>query len=103
MDTLIVATPVDTGYYIELRGVRNGVRVVQPPHVPNMEESDQGMVLRSAKIFSCSATDISTVVEEISKHNVGVDIKVYNLTQQFNRLPGELKSLTVTKDGKLPF
>lgn len=103
MDTLIVATPVDTGYYLELRGVHNGLRVVQPPPVSHMEDLDQPGILRSAKIFACAKQDMLAVVEEISKYNVGIDIKVYDLTNQFTRLPGELKSLTVTKDGKLPF
>lgn len=103
MDTLIVATPVDTGFYVEIRGARNTVRCVSAPITGHPEDMDQPTLIRTAKIFSCFKVDIATVVEEISKQHVGADIKVYDLTQQFTRIPGELKSLTITKDGKLPF
>lgn len=103
MNTLIVVIPVDTGYYLEVRGVRDGLRALHPTTLTDVEELEHGTVLRNTKIFSCMKGDVPAAVEEISKHNVGVEIKVYSLVSQYTRLPGELKTITITKDGKLPF
>ncbi len=109
MDTLIVVTNTEVGINTSLRGMRNAMRAVVPPPIPrNFEHDDEGMpdtdqLLRKVEIWSCEKADVPLIVEEISKYHTGVEIKIYSLNEVFTRLPGELKSLTVTKDGKLPF
>lgn len=103
MDTLILAVPVDTGYHFELRNVRGGFRSVLIPEIRNWDENTMEKSLQETKLFACNGADVPAIVEEVSKHNVGTRIGIYTLTGQYHRLPGELKNLTVTKDGKLPF
>ena len=104
MNTLIVLCDTERGYYAELRGTMTGmgIRAVAPTAVEYQEENQDG-ALRRTEIWSCMKEDVPAIVEEISKYFAGKEIKIYDLTAAYTRIPGELKTLTVSKDGKLPF
>ena len=100
MDSLIVISDTEEGRIYSIEGSRGLLRAV------GVEEVDHDMDIRAKQkqeLFVCMAGDVPLAVAELSKYHVGRELKVYTLTQSFTRMPGELKNLIVTKDGKLPF
>jgi hypothetical protein len=96
---LVTVADTENGVYIgDWRGLTTAVRTVTSPR-PDQGDED---FLRSVQTFACQEEDVNVVVTKMSEWHVGRDIKVFNLTQVFSRLPGELKSKVVTKEGIFP-
>lgn len=96
---LVIAQGLDEGPYLELRGLRHGARAIITDRV-NFE--DERNPFKRQTSFACMEEDVSTVVDYVSKNHVGDDVYVFKLIQSHIRLPGELKSKTISKDGVLP-
>lgn len=100
MNCLVVAVDASRGIMYEFARVRNGARAVPMPSAPTLDGSTP---MRDVPVWMCEQSDVPALVDEISKLNTGIQLSVYQLVSTHVRLPGELKSLKVTKDGELPF
>ncbi len=101
LDRLVVALNLGEGIYQEFRGLKAPIWGLQTDEIPDSgEEVDH--VLRKVQIWACEQRDVDVVVDRMSAAWVGHEIKVFNLSAITVRLPGELKSKQITKDGILP-
>ena len=57
---------------------------------------------KEAKSWMCVDRDVERVAAALTHNFPGRDINVYKLTTVYYRVPGEMQSKTVTKDGVLP-
>lgn len=96
---IVTVESLDNGLYREWRGMRYPARGVHTPELPDEDEHDPD---RKVTTWACMECDVPMVVEEVSKKWVGYEIKIFNLTAISTRLPGELKTKQLTKDGVFP-
>lgn len=100
MKCLVVVSDLEQGVYYDFRNVHNGARALP---IPDNTDSEGLVPMRDVPVWVCEEGDVPALVEEVTRINVGIQVSVFKLFSTHTRLPGELKSLTVTKDGELPF
>lgn len=103
MKTCIVTVEsLDDGIYQEWRGLSENVVGHFERTGWDANEVPHAEMMKRVKTWYCAPQDTTRVVEYMSNHWTGTDIKVFNLTAVSIRLPGDLKHKSVTKDGVLP-
>jgi hypothetical protein len=100
MDCIVSAYEfANEGRNIELRGAGASVFSIEPRKIP--WDIHDGW--KQSQMWACREEDIPAVVDVVSKAHPGKLIGIYKLNAAFQRGVGELKSLTVTEEGVLPF
>lgn len=100
---LVTVLDLERGLYNEWMGFNSAVQALftetSQDDVGNMTTEKQG---RFVEIYACVEADVDAVVDRMSNQWVGYEIKVFNLTKIVTRIPGELRTKTVSKEGVLP-
>lgn len=100
---LITVIDLERGLYNDWVGFNGPVQALftetSQDDVGNMVTEKQG---RFVEIYACIEADVDAVVDRMASQWVGYDIKVFNLTKIVTRIPGELRTKTVSKEGVLP-
>lgn len=106
MECMVTVIDPMNGYRLNLRGL--GFPVVglmdtgKLPPDPDHEGVDQRGAMMNLRVWTCYKRDVDTLVKHLSEYWVNQEIRVYDLVSIATRLPGELKSKEVSKDGVLP-
>lgn len=100
---LITVLDLEEGLYNEWEGFNTPVRSlfteVSQDDVVQMPQKKQA---RFVEMYACVEEDVDAVVDRMAAEWVGYEIKVFNLTKIVTRIPGELRTKTVSKEGVLP-
>lgn len=96
---IVTVETFENGLYREWRGVKYPVRGV---HTGEDPDDDMPSTDRKVTMWACMECDVPIVVEKMSLEWVGHEIKIFNLVALSTRLPGEIKTKQLTKDGVFP-
>jgi hypothetical protein len=103
LDCIVCVSPeINALDQMGLRLLSEGMREFGYPIEGDEYSADRADWSKRVTTWTCSERDMPAVAEFLSKNYPGVDINVYKLHTVYYRVPGELQSKTVTKDGILP-
>ena len=99
MTKLIVAKNLDDGYFFEWV---TRIHVIPLRTLnPKVIDRDEGDI-KNNQIWIVEDEYCTRAVTEITKHNPGVDVSVFSLTDIYMRPAGDMAHRVVTVDGVLP-
>ena len=100
---IITVLNLDQGLYNEWGGFNAPVQSlfteVSQDDVAQMSQVKQD---RFVEIYACTEGDVDAVTNRMAAQWVGHEIKIFNLSKIVTRLPGEMRTKIVSKEGVLP-